>query len=329
MIISKTPYRISLFGGGTDYRDWFTENEGDIISTTINKYIYITCRELPGFFNHKHRVVYSIIENVKKTEDIKLNVVREAIKYLKIKNGMEIHYDGDLPAKSGMGSSSSFVVGILNALNCFVNIRLNKKKLSDKSIMFESKILKEIVGIQDQIAASYGGFNHIKIKKNGQYSVKPIFKNFSDLDKLDKRLFLVYTNVERHNKFIINYVPRLNSKKKKQMEFIQSSVKLAKDLLKKNQFDSIGELLHESWVKKKQLSEIVSNKKKDNLYNYGINSGALGGKLLGAGGGGFFLFYVPLKNQKKFLFKFNKKLIIPFKCINEGSKIILNKNEKI
>ena len=251
MIISKTPYRISLFGGGTDYRDWFTENEGDIISTTINKYIYITCRELPGFFNHKHRVVYSIIENVKKTEDIKLNVVREAIKYLKIKNGMEIHYDGDLPAKSGMGSSSSFVVGILNALNCFVNIRLNKKKLSDKSIMFESKILKEIVGIQDQIAASYGGFNHIKIKKNGQYSVKPIFKNFSDLDKLDKRLFLVYTNVERHNKFIINYVPRLNSKKKKQMEFIQSSVKLAKDLLKKNQFDSIGELLHESWVKKK------------------------------------------------------------------------------
>ena len=165
MIISKTPYRISLFGGGTDYHNWFEKNEGEVISTTINKYLYITCRELPKFFDHKHRIVYSIMENVKKTEDIKLNVVRESIKYLKIKQGMEIHYDGDLPAKSGMGSSSSFVVGILNALNIFINIKLNKKKLSDKSIFFERKILKEIVGIQDQIAASYGGFNYIKIKK--------------------------------------------------------------------------------------------------------------------------------------------------------------------
>lgn len=327
MIISKTPYRISLFGGGTDYREWFTKNGGDIISTTINKYIYITCRELPSFFEHKHRVVYSIIENAKKTENIKLNVVREAIKYLKIKHGLEIHYDGDLPAKSGMGSSSSFVVGILNALNNFKNINLNKKNLSDKSINFERNILREIVGIQDQIAASYGGFNHIKIKKSGKYTVVPVFKTNKDLKKLDQNLFLIYTKVKRKKSFVINYVPKLNYLKKEQMKFIQSSVKNAKDILKEKDFDSIGSLLHETWIKKKELSKIVSNSKLDNLYFNAIKSGATGGKLLGAGGGGFFLFYVPMKNQKKFLLKFKKNLLIPFKCTNHGSKIILNNND--
>ena len=180
MIISKTPYRISFFGGGTDYPEWYLKNGGEVISSTIEKFLYITCRNLPPFFSHKHRIVYSKIEDVKKIENIKHNAVREALKIYKKKiknfNGLEIHYDGDLPARSGMGSSSTFIVGLINALNSLYNIRVSKKKLSKECIYFEQKILKEIVGSQDQIAASYGGFNSIKFNTNKGFSITPIFK---------------------------------------------------------------------------------------------------------------------------------------------------------
>ena len=161
MIISKTPYRISFFGGGSDYPEWYLENGGQILSSTIDKHIYITCRYLPPFFNHKHRIVYSKVEAVKKTNDIKHNVVREILKHLKINNGMEIHYDGDLPARSGMGSSSTFVVGLMNTLFFLKNKKINKKILAKSSIHFEQNILKETVGSQDQSPAAYGGVNNI------------------------------------------------------------------------------------------------------------------------------------------------------------------------
>ncbi len=174
MIISKTPYRISFFGGGTDYPDWYRKYGGEVISTTIDKYIYITVRYLPPFFKHKYRIVYSNVETVKKVNDIKHIVVRELIKDTKIKKGIELHYDGDLPAKSGMGSSSSFVVGCMNVF-LSLNKDLNEKKyLAKKSVNFEQNILKEIVGSQDQVAASYGGFNSIKFKRDGSFLVKPI-----------------------------------------------------------------------------------------------------------------------------------------------------------
>ena len=174
MIISKTPCRISFFGGGTDYPSWYKKFGGEVISTTIDKYIYITARYLPPFFNHKYRIVYSKVEMVKKVEDIEHIVVRELIKKSKFKKGIELHYDGDLPAKSGMGSSSSFIVGCMNVFMSLNKEKNNKKKLAQKSLNFEQNILKEVVGSQDQIAASYGGFNSIKFNTDGSFRVKPV-----------------------------------------------------------------------------------------------------------------------------------------------------------
>ena len=197
MIISKTPYRISFFGGGSDYPDWYLKYGGEVLSSTINKHIYITCRYLPPFFKHKHRIVWSKLERVKTTNEIKHDSVRELLKLLKIKNGMEIHYDGDLPARSGMGSSSCFTVGLMNALLNLKKIKLSKKKLSDKSIFFEQNIMKEAVGSQDQIASSFGGFNKINFNKNGKIKIKKI-KLSKNLKILNKNLVLIYTGIKRN-----------------------------------------------------------------------------------------------------------------------------------
>ena len=175
MIITKTPHRISFFGGGSDYPEWYKYYGGKILSTTIDKYIYISCRYLPPFFEHKYRVVWSQMENVKSINELKHAAVKEMLKYFKIKDGLEIHYDGDLPAKSGMGSSSVFVVGLMNLLKNFQGKKINKRMLAQKSIYFEQKILKEAVGSQDQVAAAYGGFNKITFKIGGGFSINPIF----------------------------------------------------------------------------------------------------------------------------------------------------------
>jgi len=324
LIITKTPYRISLFGGGTDYPEWYSKNGGEIISTTIDKYIYISCRELPPFFNHKHRIVYSKIENVKNTNKIKFKVIKKAILNHKLKQGLEIHYDGDLPAKSGMGSSSSFSVGLLNTFSALTNKRLSKLELANKSIFFEHKILKEVVGIQDQIAATYGGFNSIKIFKDGKFIIKPITKSIDDLNDLNQNLFLVYTKIKRTAHVVAkSYVKKLSSEKKENMNLISDTVKECKQIFNKKKFDEVGPLLNASWMAKKNLSSIVSNKNLDEIYNYGMKSGSTGGKILGAGGGGFFLFYVPKKNHKRFNDSFKNKLIIPFKFSFEGSKVLL------
>ena len=201
MIISKTPYRISFFGGGTDYPSWYIKKGGSVISATIDKYIYISLRKLPPFFNHKYRIVWSRIETVKKLRQIKHKVVREMINKYKIKEGLEIHYDGDLPARSGMGSSSVFVVGLMNLFNHFNNKNIKKKKLAADSIYFEQKILKEVVGSQDQVAAAYGGFNKIYFKKNGGFRVEPISIKLKVIKKLNKNLLLVYTGYKRTNSF--------------------------------------------------------------------------------------------------------------------------------
>ena len=188
MIISKTPYRISFFGGGSDYPEWYMKNGGEVLSTTIDKYIYISCRYLPPFFKHKHRIVWSKLETVKKTNEIKHNAVRELLNLMKITKGMEIHYDGDLPARSGMGSSSSFVVGLINTINTLLKKKFNKKDLAKKSIYFEQKILKETVGSQDQIATSYGGLNKIKFFPGGRFQVCPIKMNERNTNQLNQNL---------------------------------------------------------------------------------------------------------------------------------------------
>ena len=294
MIISKTPYRISFFGGGSDYPSWYLKNGGSVISTTIDKYIYISCRHLPPFFEHKYRIVWSHIENVKYINDIKHRSVKELLKYFKIKKGLEIHYDGDLPARSGMGSSSVFVVGLMNLLNNFKGKKINKKNLAFNSINFEQNILKDTVGSQDQIAATYGGFNKIIFKSDGSFKVKPILIKKSTQRKLNNNLVLLYTGFKRtaHN-IASTYVNKLQNAKRNHILEILSHVKEAEKVLKENDLNRFGKLLHESWLAKRSLSNSITNSKIDEIYKNAINKGALGGKLLGAGGGGFLLFFVP------------------------------------
>jgi len=324
MIISKTPYRISFFGGGTDYPTWFKENKGKILSTTIDKYVYLSLRDLGPYFNYKHRVIWSKVENVKEAKLIKHNVVREMLEYFKIKDGVEIHYQGDLPARSGMGSSSSFVVGLMNAFLIKKKLKLSKMCLAKKSIFFEHNILKEIVGIQDQISASFGGLNKLDIKKNGDFDVKKIKIN-KQVKNLDKNLVLLFTGIQRTaNEIAGQYVSKLKKDKIMEMKEINFQVEEAEQLLLKNKFDDFGKLLNDGWKLKKSLSKVISNKKIDDLYEISINNGALGGKLLGAGGGGFMLLYIPYHNQKKFFKKIKNVINVPFNFSEESSQIILN-----
>jgi len=332
MIISKTPYRISFFGGGSDYPEWYMENGGKVLSTTIDKHIYISARYLPPFFKHKYRIVWSKLETVKNIKDINHNAIREMLKLFKINDGLEIHYDGDLPARSGIGSSSVFVVGLINLLRAYTGKNIEKKVLAKESIYFEQKILKEVVGSQDQIAASFGGFNKISFKKNGNFAVKSLNIKRKTLLRLNKNLLLIYTGIERNAHDIAkSYVNKLQSSKKNNILRILSYVDECEAILKRNDLDDFGRLLHESWLDKKDLNSSVTNNKIEEIYNFAMKKGATGGKVLGAGGGGFILFYVPYQHQKKFIksFKnFNRLINIPFNFNNEGSSIIFN-NKKM
>lgn len=327
MIITKTPYRISFFGGGSDYPSWYNKFGGSVLSTTINKYIYISCRELPPFFDHKYRIVWSKIENVKKINEIQHLTVRKLIKYNKIKSGLEIHYDGDLPARSGMGSSSSFSVGLMRALNYYKGRDLRGINLALKTIFFEQKIMKETVGSQDQVAASVGGFNKINFLKNNKILTKKIVNN--NLKRLNSNLLLLYTGIQRNAETIAeNYVYKLSNKKEKNIRKIISNVELGEKMIKSGNIDDFGKLLNDAWIEKKELSNSITNHKIDELYQTSIRNGALGGKLLGAGGGGFLLIYMNKGKQKKFLKKIKNITNIPFKFSNKGCEVILNSLKK-
>ena len=324
MIITKTPYRISFFGGGSDYPKWYRKFGGSVLSTTIDKHIYISCRYLPGFFKHKYRIVWSKIENVTDINEIEHHAIKNLLKYLKFKKGLEIHYDGDLPARSGMGSSSSFVVGLMKAIMSINKKKISQQNLGEKAIFFEQNVLNEVVGSQDQIAASVGGLNKIKFNKNGSIKVKKIKQN-NNLKKLEKNLLLIYTSINRTaHEIASSYVNKLTKSKKKYIESIITHVNEGEKILKTGNIDDFGELLHSSWMFKKKLSNVISNSKIDDLYNHALISGASGGKLLGAGGGGFLLLYMKKKYRKKFFLKSKKLINIPFKFSNIGSEVIYN-----
>ena len=325
MIITKTPYRISFFGGGSDYPEWYMKHGGAVLSTTIDKYIYLSCRKLPPFFKHKHRIVWSKVELVNEIKEIKHKAVKEMLNQFKIKYGIELHYDGDLPARSGMGSSSCFVVGMMNTLNLLKNKNLSKKELAKKSIFFEQKIMKETVGSQDQIAASYGGFNRINFFSGGNFNVTPIKISKTSISRLNKNLILLYTGIQRTaHRIADTYVGKLKKEKHREIVQILEFVNEAGKVLKNRNFDDFGRLLHESWLTKKKLSNKMTNNSLDEIYNLAIKKGALGGKILGAGGGGFFLLYVPYEKQNSFLKYFKKFVHIPFNFENSGSKMLFN-----
>tara|TARA_Y100000590_G_scaffold248672_1_gene279409 strand:- start:18491 stop:19528 length:1038 start_codon:yes stop_codon:yes gene_type:complete len=328
LIISRTPYRISFFGGGTDYPDWYLKNGGQVLSTTIDKYIYITCRYLPPFFPHNLRLVYSKIEACQSADELMHPSGREVMKYLGIDKGLEIHYDGDLPGRSGLGSSSAFTVGLLNALNAYQGKMISSHELGMKSIHIEQNIIKEVVGSQDQINAAYGGLNHIKFLKSGKINVNPITILSDRISMLENNLMLFYTGIMRTaEKVAKSYVEDIQ-KKSEQLLLMQDMVDDAIEILKKGELDEFGYLLNETWQKKRSLSRIVSNERVDKIYSMALSAGALGGKLSGAGGGGFLLFYVPIEKQSNVKNKLSKLLHVPFKFESSGSQIIFYDQDK-
>jgi len=301
MIVTKTPYRISFFGGGTDYPVWYEKFGGDILSTTINHYCYITLKDLSPFFDYKYRVIWRNLDLAKTIDEIKHPVVREVLKKFNITKNLNIHYDGDLPARSGIGSSSAFTCGFIKTIYTLLNTDIDKKQLALEAIDLEQNILKENIGIQDQIATAFGGLNHIKIKKDGDFVVNPISLKNKDFALLQEHMLLFFTGLTREASDIA--AEQISQTKKKEHELLkiqEMAIEALKILNQQNiDFDSFGKLLHESWMLKKSLTNKISNNQIDYLYDTAKNNGAIGGKLLGAGGGGFLLIYAKPENHQK------------------------------
>ena len=323
MLISRTPFRISFFGGGTDYPAWYMQHGGSVLATTIDKYCYLTCRYLPPFFEHRIRVVYSRIENCQTIDDIQHPSVRAILKHLNLQRGLEIHHDGDLPARSGIGSSSAFTVGLLHALYCLQGKMPSKHQLAQESIHIEQSVLEETVGSQDQMCAAYGGFNHITFMPNGEISIRPVTVSRDRLCQLNDHLMLFYTGIVRTaSQIASSYVSDL-SKKRRQLRIMKDLVDDGLNLLVSEQdLKGFGELLHEAWQIKRGLGAKISNPLVDELYSSAREAGAVGGKLIGAGGGGFLLLFVPPERQAAVRDRFKKLIHVPFKFEFSGSQII-------
>lgn len=325
MIITKTPYRISFFGGGTDLNQWFKENGGAVISTSIDKYCYISCRYLPKFFDHNYRFVYSKIESINEISEIQHPAIKGLLEYLDWEKGIELHHDGDLPARSGLGSSSSFTVGMLNALYALRGQYISKYELAKQAIHIEQNVLKENVGSQDQIAAAYGGFNKIEFFGEKSFKVSPIIIPNERLNKLEDNLLLFFTGIFRYASEIEkSKIANFSSKHlqlKKMHEMVDNSIDILVD--SSRNIDDFGLLLNEGWKHKKALSNLVSNSAVDEIYDKAIKSGAIGGKLLGAGGGGFILFYAPQDQHRKIIDNLNYLTHVTFKFENQGSTVAL------
>ena len=325
MIISKTPYRISFFGGGSDYPSWYKYNFGEVISASINKYIYISVKKYEPFFKTKFRITYSKIENTNSINKIQHNVVRNALKRYEFNSGLEINYFADLPSNSGIGSSSSFTVGLINSLNTLKKKELSKENLSKESIFFEQNILKENVGSQDQVAATYGGFNQIVFTKKNKINLKKIDVSKKRLEELNSNLMLFYSGMSRNSDNNAKKIIKGIEKNTKTLFEMRNNVEEAKKILiSRSNINLFGKLLHESWQQKKQLANTMSNQRINEIYSVAMDNGAIGGKILGSGNGGFILLYVPIKFQKKLKNKFYKLLHVPFNFENQGTKIIFN-----
>lgn len=323
MIISRTPYRISFFGGGTDYPGWYLKHGGAVLAAAIDKYCYITCRYLPPFFEHKNRIVYSRIESCKSIDEIQHPAVREVLRFVNVERGVEIHHDGDLPARSGMGSSSSFTVGLLNALYALKGYMPAKHQLMMESIHIEQQMIGETVGSQDQATVAYGGFNHIQFLQNGEITVRPLVMSSERIQELNSHLMLFYTGIKRTAADVADsYVADIECKKS-QLRIMSDLVEESMALLNCNcELSGFGRLMHEGWQAKRSLSRCVTNSEVDQLYESARNAGALGGKITGAGGGGFLLLFVHPERHKSVRQALNKLIHVPFSFDYSGSQII-------
>ncbi len=323
MIISRTPFRISFFGGGTDYPDWFKTNGGAVLSTTFDKYCYITCRELPPFFEHKYRIAYSRVENAKNIDDIEHPAVRAVLGELGIEGGLEIHVDADLPARSGLGSSSSFTVGLLNALTAMQGRRVSQEWLAREAIRIEQEVICENVGSQDQTAAAYGGFNVIHFLRDGGLTIEPVIIPLERRRQLNEHLMLFFTGFSRIASEIAKSKVANLAAKSQDLRKMRQMVDDAMDILTTDKdIRYFGELMHASWMCKRSLSEKVSNSEIDGIYDTARQHGAVGGKLLGAGGGGFMLLFVEREKQSAVRNALRHLVYAPFQFEAGGSQII-------
>jgi D-glycero-alpha-D-manno-heptose-7-phosphate kinase len=328
MIITRTPFRISFFGGGTDYPTWSREHGGEVLSTSINKYCYISCRHLPPFFDYKHRIVYSAIENVAHWGDIKHPAVRAVLGWTGIgdnSKGLEIHHDGDLPARSGLGSSSSFTVGLLHALAAMKGTYVSKDELARNAIHVEQQVIGEHVGSQDQIAAAYGGLNRIEFKPSGGFSVEPLIVPPTRLAELHRHLMLCFTGFSRLADQVAQAKIANFKQREGEMRRIREMVAEAVRVLHNPRapIEEFGRLLHEGWLMKRKLSDKVSTREIDAIYEAALDAGATGGKILGAGGGGFLLLFVKPELQDAVRARLAHLVHVPFAFDETGSRVVL------
>lgn len=330
MIISRTPFRISYFGGGTDFPNWYNSNDGKVISTTINKYCYVNTRILPPFFKFKYRLRYYKIEEANSLSKIKHSSIRETLKYKNFLDRFELMHIADLPAQSGLGASSSFTVGLLNCVNAMQGKIPTKRQLANEALDIEQNKIKEFVGSQDQYAAAFGGFNVINFSKNS-IQVKTVPNNLKNIKKLEESTILIFSGFQRKASLVEKKKINLIDQKVDLYRKINSITNEAEKLLTEsdNIVRDYSELLKEYWYLKKNLANNVSNQRINNLIKYCLDSGAEGSKILGAGNGGFLMCLVKSQNKKKFLDKLQKKLIVPIKFENLGSQIVYySENEK-
>ena len=322
MVIAKTPFRISFFGGGTDMPDFFCHHGGAVISSTFDKYCYVNVRHLPRFFGYRNHISYSRIERVNSCDEIEHPAVREAMKFLDM-DELIISYDADLPARTGLGTSSSFMVGMLNAFYAMKGVYISRRRLADEAIYVERNLCRETGGWQDQIAVTFGGLNRIDFSRDG-YDIKPLVIDNKRKSRLNQNLMLFYTGISRNS---ANIQFETHKHMGRNIVYLQDMLKLvdeAERILvdKTAELDDFGRLMNITWRLKRQLSENISSAKIDELYNEAIKAGALGGKLLGAGGGGFLLIYAQQHKQEAVRQSLKGLLEVPFKFENHGTGII-------
>jgi D-glycero-alpha-D-manno-heptose-7-phosphate kinase len=329
LVICRAPFRVSFFGGGSDYPEWFNEEPGAVLSTSIDKYIYITCRYLPPFLGTKHRVVWRYVEQVDSIAEILHPAVREGLRYLEFDDslGIELHYQGDLPSRSGMGSSSTFVVALLRALTCLRGIEADHHKLAEMAIELEQVWMKEVVGCQDQVAAAFGGLNVINFHRQGRFDVNPIKLPAQRERDFVGNLMLFFPGRSRFSSDAASSVKQGLSRRSNSVRRMVAMVEEGTEILRHGDLDDFGHLLHEAWELKRGLSDKISCNEVDELYDRARQKGALGGKLLGAGSTGFMLLFVPQERQPEVLAALTPQCVnVPFALDHEGTSVIYKAN---
>ena len=325
MVMSRTPFRISLFGGGTDYPTWYREHGGAVVGTTINKYCYVSFRTLPPFFEHKHRIVYSRIELPRTIDEIEHPSVRHVLREYEVTAGVEIQHHGDLPARSGLGSSSSFTVGLLNALRAHGGRISSSEWLANEAIRMEQEVIQEAVGSQDQIWAAYGGTNFISFHADGSFKLTPVVMNRQRREELQSHMMLFFTRFSRTAETIAAKKIGNLLAREKQLHMMRQMAEEARDILQSSNrpIREIGGLLRESWLLKKELADGITTPAIDEMHESAMRAGALGGKLLGAGGGGFMLIFAEPDSHAAIRAALSSLIEVSFTIGSGGSRIVI------